>query len=86
MDKPVEMMLSELGVDESHRRQGIGFSLVNTIKDLALERRCAGMWVPLEPCNEPAIRTYAKSGATTQSAHTFIMIMTWDFNEHNMQG
>ena len=58
-DKPTEMMLYELGVDEPRRRRGIGRALVRSLADLAAERGCASMFVLTEKANEAAIATYA---------------------------
>jgi ribosomal protein S18 acetylase RimI-like enzyme len=58
-DKPTEMMLYELGVDEAHRRRGIGRALVRGLAGLAAERGCPSMFVLTERSNEAAIATYA---------------------------
>ena len=58
-DKPTEMMLYELGVDEAHRRRGIGRALVRSLADLAAERGCSSMFVLTERGNDAAMATYA---------------------------
>lgn len=62
-DKGAEMLLYELGVDARHRRQGIGRALVVALADLARERGCRGMWVPVEADDEVAVATYRSAGA-----------------------
>lgn len=77
-DKGVEMMLYEFGVDEAFRRRGIGRSLVAALADLAVERGCYGMWVPIEPDNEPAEATYRSSGAEEPEPG---FTMNWTFDD-----
>ncbi len=75
-DKTPEMLLYELGVDPRHRRQGFGRALVMALGDLARARDCRGMWVPLEPDDEPAAATYRSAGAEAAEDAT---IMSWRF-------
>ncbi|MDO9175779.1 MAG: GNAT family N-acetyltransferase [Actinomycetota bacterium] len=77
-DKGVEMMLYELGVDAAYRRRGIARSLVAALADLAIERGCYGMWVPIEPDNEPAEATYRSAGAEEPEAG---FTMNWTFDD-----
>ncbi len=63
-DKAVEMLLYELGVDTHYRRRGIGRSLVEALRDLARDTGCRGMWVALDPGDEPATATYRAAGAS----------------------
>lgn len=58
-DKRTEMMLYELGVDERHRRRGIGRALAQRLADVAAEQGCTSMFVLTERANEAAIATYA---------------------------
>lgn len=73
-DKADEMLLYELGVDESFRRRGIGKALVRALRDLAIARNCRAMWVPIEPDNAAALATYRSAGA---SAPASAAIMEW---------
>jgi ribosomal protein S18 acetylase RimI-like enzyme len=73
-DKGVEMLLYELGVDETHRRQGVARSLVKALWALARQQGCRGMWVPIEPGNEAATATYRAAGAGPPESAG---IMTW---------
>lgn len=76
-DKPTEMLLYELGVDEAARRQGIGRALVSALAALARERGCSGMWVPVEAGDEPAIATYRSAGA---GAPVAAATLWWDLH------
>lgn len=76
-DKGTEMFLYELGVDEPHRRRGIGGQLVRALADLAQSRGCYGMWVGTEPTNIAALATYQRAGATPEQERT--TVLTWDF-------
>lgn len=73
-DKEPEMFIYELGVDESHRREGHGRQLVLALADIATERSCRGMWVPLDSDNEAAIATYRSAGANDEELS---LIMSW---------
>ena len=61
-DKGTEMFLYELGVDEAHRRQGIGRALVTALATLARERDCYGMWVLTDDDNAAAVAAYRAAG------------------------
>lgn len=62
-DKPVEMFLNELGVRESSQGRGIGRTLIAALRDLAIERGCAGMWVLTDETNPAALKAYRAAGA-----------------------
>lgn len=73
-DKGTEMFLYELGVDEGHRRQGIGLALVTALRDLAIELGCYGMWVLTDDDNVAAVETYRAAGADRPEA---TVLMNW---------
>jgi ribosomal protein S18 acetylase RimI-like enzyme len=73
-DKQTELLLYELGVDQAHRRRGIGRQLVNALRELAAERGCRGMWVPIDPANAAAVATYRSAGAAPPQTAA---IMEW---------
>ena len=75
-DKGTEMFLYELAVDEAHRRQGIGTALVQTLRDLARERGCYGMWVLTDDDNVAAGATYRKAGGEVESQP---LMFSWRF-------
>lgn len=74
-DKAVEMLIYELGVAAEHRRRGIGRALVESMRELARDMGCRGMWVALEPDDEPATATYRAAGAGPIEPAA---IMSWD--------
>jgi ribosomal protein S18 acetylase RimI-like enzyme len=74
-DKGAEMLLYELGVDEAHRRQGIGRALTESLLRIATERGCSGMWVPTELDNDAAVATYRAAGADEPES---AVVMFWD--------
>jgi ribosomal protein S18 acetylase RimI-like enzyme len=75
-DKGTEMFLYELGVDESHRRRGIGQALVEALTALARERGCYGMYVLTDDDNEAALATYRRAGARESGRQ---VMLDWDF-------
>ena len=74
--KGTEMLLYELGVDEDHRRRGVGRALVVALLDIADGLGCRGMWVPIEPDNDAAVATYRSAGADAPEPAA---IMSWTF-------
>ena len=75
-DKGTEMFLYELAVDDNHRQRGIGTALVNVLRDLATANGCYDMWVLTDDDNEPALKTYKKSGTSESSSP---VMLTWRF-------
>jgi ribosomal protein S18 acetylase RimI-like enzyme len=62
-DKGPEMFAYELGVDESWRRRGVAKSLLLSLRDLAAERACRGMWTLTGADNTQALAAYRSLGA-----------------------
>jgi ribosomal protein S18 acetylase RimI-like enzyme len=77
-DKGTEMFLYELGVDEAHRRRGVGRALVAALGRLAVDRGCVGMWVGTEADNAAAIATYRSAGAAEPEP---CVTLSWTFAE-----
>lgn len=75
-DKGTEMLLYELGVDEAHRRRGIGRALTVALADRARTLGCSGMWVPVEAGDDPAVATYRSAGADAPEPGA---TLTWTF-------
>ena len=76
-DKPTEMCLYELGVDDTHRRRGIGRALVEALAERARAGGCAGMWVLTEDENTAALATYRSARASEESRH---VMLAWSFD------
>ncbi|HEX4212471.1 MAG TPA: GNAT family N-acetyltransferase [Candidatus Dormibacteraeota bacterium] len=76
-DKGTEMFLYELGVAEPHRRHGIGSRLVASLRDLARDRGCYGMWVLTDRDNGAATATYLAAGAAAEGQET---MLSWDLS------
>jgi ribosomal protein S18 acetylase RimI-like enzyme len=70
-DKPrPEMWINEVGVAETHRRQGLGKRLMNTVFDVARELGCVEAWVLTDRENTAAMNLYSAVGnAETPSDH-----------------
>jgi ribosomal protein S18 acetylase RimI-like enzyme len=76
-DKGTEMMLYELGVDESARNRGYGRALVRALVGIATERGCYGMFVLTDDDNHAALRTYAAAGG--QRVSSTEVMLEWRF-------
>jgi len=75
-DKGTEMFLYELAVQEEYRRRGIGRELVESLKVLAQERGCYGMWVLTDAENIAARSTYERSGGIAETGQ---VVVVWQF-------
>lgn len=75
-DKGTEMFLYELGVDDAHRRHGIGTALTQALRDLAQARGCYGMWVLTAQENVDARSTYKHAGADDGEP---AVVLNWRF-------
>lgn len=72
-DKPVELLVYELGVDEGYRRRGVATALLRSLEALANASGMRGLWVVTEPDNAAALVTYRRFGADEERTVTF----TW---------
>jgi aminoglycoside 6'-N-acetyltransferase I len=62
-DKPKpELWINEVGVADSHQRQGIARRLMETMLDKGREQGCGEAWVLTNRSNVAAMRLYASSG------------------------
>jgi len=75
-DKPApEMWINELGVAPTHRRQGLGKALLDTLLAAARKEGCREAWIVTDPANAAAMRLYrhasGKEAAQNQVMFTF---------------
>lgn len=64
VDRDQQMMFFyEIGVAESHRRQGIGKRMIAELKAICRSTNVMKMWVPTGRSNLAATRLYASTGA-----------------------
>lgn len=57
------MFIYQIGVAESHRRRGIGRSMINALKSVCLAENAMKMCVPTGRSNIAATRLFASTGA-----------------------
>lgn len=74
-DKPPALFINEVGVDEPHKRQGIGSRLCVLIMDEGRARGCEGIWLATETDNAPARALYRAVGARETGG---IVVYDWD--------
>lgn len=67
-DKAPEMWINEVGVASSHRREGLGQRLIETLLQHARHLGCRAAWVLTEADNTAAMRLYAKAGGREEAA------------------
>jgi ribosomal protein S18 acetylase RimI-like enzyme len=67
------LLVYEIGVDDAHRRRGIGRALLDAVRALAVERGIPEGFVLTEATNGPAMALYASAGGTRLDA------VEWDF-------
>ncbi len=67
-DKPNELWINELGVTESHRRQGIGKALLRALFEHGKRLGCREAWVLTEPENLAARGLYSAVGGVEEAA------------------
>jgi GNAT superfamily N-acetyltransferase len=75
-DKGAEMLLYELGVDETYRHRGVARSLVERLGTLARTAGCTGMWAVTGEGNRAARATYEAAGAVPEPAQ---VVEAWTF-------
>lgn len=63
-DKPPELWINEVGVAETHQRQGIGKAILQATLELGKQLGCINAWVLTESDNTPANQLYKISGGT----------------------
>jgi aminoglycoside 6'-N-acetyltransferase I len=69
-DKAPQLWINEVGVAETHRRQGVGRRMVDRLVQLATELGCTEVWVLTDVDNVAANRLYASAGAEVPPAQS----------------
>ncbi len=70
-DKGAELFVYELGVDETHRRQGVATALLEALTELAVRVGARALWTVTEADNEAAARSYARTGADREETAVY---------------
>ncbi len=60
--KEPEILLHEIDVSTNYQRQGVGFALIEKLKEIAREQKASEIWVITNRSNEAAMRLYEKAG------------------------
>jgi GNAT superfamily N-acetyltransferase len=69
------ILLYEIAVAETRRRQGIGTAILGCLKNIARQRCTIKMWVLADEGNLAADRLYTSAGARRQGAN---LLYEWD--------
>lgn len=64
-----EIYIYDLAVAETHRRQGIARTLINTLRGLAAQRGCWALYVQADYGDDPAIALYTSMGKRQDVLH-----------------
>ena len=67
-DKPPELWINEVGVAQSHQKQGIGKAIMQEMLRLGHELGCKTAWVLTEKDNEAANGLYKSAGGMESDA------------------
>lgn len=70
-DKPTELYIDDLAVDEAFRRRGIAQAMVLRLVGLGREAGCEEIWVATEDDNTVARAFYASLGLVSRPALVF---------------
>ena len=70
---PRQLLVYEIGVDETHSRRGIARGLLDELAALARERGIGEGWVLTEPDNDAANALYGSAGGVRSE------VVMWDF-------
>ena len=69
-----EILLYEIGVDESYRRRGIGAAMVEDVKQWAREVGAHEVWVLTERSNDAAMALYRATGGEDDGPGTTMFV------------
>ena len=76
VDSPGAMLLLyEISVDESHRRQGVAKAMITAVKNICHERSIVKMWVLTNESNRAAMRTYESTGGELVAEDDLVMFL-----------
>jgi ribosomal protein S18 acetylase RimI-like enzyme len=71
---PTNLLVYDVGVDESHRRRGLGKALLRELATIARERGIVEGWVLTDEHNEAAMALYRSAGGILPQEVTM-----WEF-------
>lgn len=63
-DKPPELWINEVAVSPTHRRRGLGKTLLRALLDVGRAHHCVNAWVLTHRSNSAAMALYAAAGGT----------------------
>jgi len=76
LDRPQPMMLLyEVSVLESKRRQGVAKAMMNLLKSICRERNILKMWVLTEKTNKAAMQTFESAGGQLVKENDLLMFV-----------
>jgi ribosomal protein S18 acetylase RimI-like enzyme len=61
-DKAPELWINEVSVAQTHRRRGLGRSLLNALLEVGQSHGCGAAWVLTDEGNGPAMALYSSAG------------------------
>ncbi|WP_292532221.1 AAC(3)-I family aminoglycoside N-acetyltransferase [Methylocystis sp.] len=64
-----EIYIYDLAVDDRHRRRGVATALIESLQDIAAERRADILFVQADYGDDPAIALYEKMGIREEVLH-----------------
>ena len=64
-----EIYIYDLAVDDRHRRRGVATALIESLQDIAAERRADILFVQADYGDDPAIALYEKMGTREEVLH-----------------
>lgn len=79
-DKPAQMFINEVGVDETCRRQGIGRKLLDAMLGLARERGLAYAWLGTASDNVEGTALFGSASDPEDKPQPFLLY-EWDLAE-----
>ena len=76
-DKPAQMFINEVGVDEAYRRRGIGRKLLDAMVELARERGLAYAWLGTASDNVEGKALFGSASDPDDNPQPFLLY-EWD--------